>query len=109
MAYSEAQKMATLKHRKAHLKMVTIDVTPEEKGAIKEAAEKSGLSARKFIVKSAYEELKKIKGPNVDPFIFLYLYVLTRPTLPRSCKARTDLHPVPSDPANKDYLSQCPP
>ena len=44
MAYSEAQKNATLKYRKAHKEQLTIDLNPGEKERYKAHAAKKGMS-----------------------------------------------------------------
>lgn len=51
MAYSEAQKNATLKYRdKKGIVRLALDMTPEERERYKEQATKKGMSLKAYIV-----------------------------------------------------------
>lgn len=50
MAYSEAQKRATIKYKKAHTEQVTFDVKPGTKDIYKAHAASKGLSLKQYIV-----------------------------------------------------------
>lgn len=50
MAYSEAQKRATLKYRAENIARITLDLKPDERDAIKAAAAAAGKSVKTYIV-----------------------------------------------------------
>lgn len=49
MAYTEAQKRATLSYRKKNLVQLSICMKPEERDAIKAAAAAAGVSVKTYI------------------------------------------------------------
>lgn len=56
MAYTEAQKRATLKYQREKLAQLNIRMTPEECDIIKSAAAAAGKSLRQYIVDIARKE-----------------------------------------------------
>lgn len=55
MAYTEAQKRATIKYQRDKLVQLNIRVTPEEQKLVKAAAAAAGKSLRRYIVDIAKE------------------------------------------------------
>lgn len=50
MAYSEAQKQATLKYRREKLARITLDMPTETKQLIQDAASAAGMSVSRYLL-----------------------------------------------------------
>ena len=60
MSTTEAQKMATMRYAKKHLKRVPLDLQLSDYEALKAAAEKSGGSVNGFIKLAIAEKLERM-------------------------------------------------
>lgn len=58
MAYSQAQKEATLNYRREKLVRITLDMTPEKKQLIQDAASAAGLSVRRYLLDLVEKDCK---------------------------------------------------
>ncbi len=59
MAYSEAQKRATIKYKKAHTEQITFDVKPGTKNIYKAVATSKGMSLKQYIVSLIEKDMKE--------------------------------------------------
>lgn len=62
MSVSEAQKRATLKYNKEHIKRIPLDVQKEEYTRIQEHAAARGESVNGFIKRAISETMQRDKG-----------------------------------------------
>ena len=61
MAYSEAQKRATIKYKKAHTEQITCDVKPGTKDIYKARAASKGMSLKQYIVQLIETDMEEDK------------------------------------------------
>jgi len=59
MAYSEAQKNATLKYRKENYARINLDLKKEKKDAYKAQAEKRGMSLNAYIIHLIEQDMER--------------------------------------------------
>lgn len=58
MAYTEAQKRATLKYKAEHMVKIQMDVKPEEKTMVADAAAAAGKSVKAYLLDLVRQDLK---------------------------------------------------
>ena len=63
MTSTDAQKRASMKYAKTHLKRIPFDVKIEEYERIKAAADAAGESVRGFILKATLDRIEKMNDP----------------------------------------------
>lgn len=61
MSYSQAQKEATLKYRREKLARITLDMPPETKQMIQDAASAAGLSVCRYLLDLVEKDCQKAK------------------------------------------------
>lgn len=61
MAYSEAQKKATIKYAKKNLKRIPLDVQKEKYEEIKQAADRAGETVNGYIKQAIEERMQREK------------------------------------------------